>query len=72
MKYRILSGGNYWYSNIKSLTSCGLIVNWLFEQGDVSEGAEEKHHLVIFISDWGYLHVKPYWCFCGKQSKNKK
>lgn len=66
VKHRIMSGGTI---KIISLTSCGLVLNRLFEQSDVSEGAEEKHHLVIFISDWGDLHVKPDRRFCGKQSK---
>lgn len=55
--------------NVNCLTSSWFIFNRLFEKCDVSEGTEEKHHLVIFISDWSDLHVKPYWCSCRKQFK---
>lgn len=47
------------------LTFCRFIFNGLLEERDVSEGAEEKHHLVIFIFNGRDLHVQPYWRPCG-------
>lgn len=54
-------------SNVGSwtLTFCRFVFNGLLEKRDVSEGAEEKHHLVIFIFNGCDLHVQPYWGPCG-------
>lgn len=53
------------HTRIWTTFSC-FIFNRLFEKCDVSEGAEKQHHFVIFISDRGHLHVKPYWCSCRR------
>lgn len=52
-------------SSRKRLTSRRLVFDRLLEQGDVSEGAEEKNHLVVFVFDRGHLHVEPDGCSCG-------
>lgn len=52
-------------------TFCCFIFNGLFEKCDVSEGAEEKHHLVVFIFNGGHLHVKPYRCPCRRQLQSE-
>lgn len=47
------------------LTFCAFVLNGLLEERDVSEGAEEQHHLVVLIFNGRHLHVEPYWRSCG-------
>ena len=43
-----------------TLTCGGVILDGLLEHGDVLEGAEEQHHLVVLVSDRSHLHVEPH------------
>lgn len=47
-----------------------VILNRLFEGGDVTEGAEKQDDFVLLISDWGNLYEKPNWHPCSKSRRD--
>lgn len=42
-----------------------VILYWLLEGGDVTEGAEKQDDFVLLVSDWSNLHKKPNWHPCS-------
>ena len=50
-----------WIHPVLTANILGLVLNGLFEGGDVSEGAEEQDHHVSLVLDWRDVHQQPEW-----------
>ncbi len=42
-----------------------IVLDWLLEGGDVTEGAEKQDDFVLLVPDWSDLHEKPNWHPCS-------
>lgn len=56
---------SYVFHNSTPPTFWWVILNWLFEGGDVTESAEKQDDLVLLVPDWSDLHKKPNWHPCS-------
>lgn len=45
-----------------------VVLDWLLEGGDVTEGAEKQDHFVLLVPDGSDLHEKPNWHPCGTRT----